>query len=72
MINIGDFMEGGRNRLAPVPALTKSVKIMLAARISRQQGGGSVALEGIPAADPGYDGDLFEKGYSAKAGKIYL
>lgn len=69
---ICDFMETGRNTLAPVPALTESVRIMLAGRISRASGGREVSLEEIPRRDPGYDGAAFERGYAAAAPKIYL
>ena len=65
-------MEGGGNELAGVSKLTESVKIMLAARISREKGGTEIALSDIPVDDPGYDGDAFEKTYAANAKNIYL
>ena len=65
-------LEGGRNELASVGKLTESVKIMLAARISREKGGAEIALSDIPADDPGYDGDAFEKTYAANAKNVYL
>ncbi|MBI4976691.1 MAG: Gfo/Idh/MocA family oxidoreductase [Spirochaetes bacterium] len=67
-----DFMKTGTNRLAPVPVITESVKIMLAARISRENGGRAVALADIPESDPGYSGALFEKEYAAAAKKMYV
>jgi predicted dehydrogenase len=69
---ICDYMETRTNRLAPIEALTESIKIMLAGRLSRERDGETVRLADIPADDPGFDGDLFEKGYAAKAKKIYL
>ncbi|NSW91012.1 MAG: Gfo/Idh/MocA family oxidoreductase [Firmicutes bacterium] len=69
---ICDYMETGKNTLAPVEALTESVKIMLAGRISREKDGEEVKLSDIPEDDPGYDGDKFEEEYAAKATKIYL
>lgn len=69
---ICDFMESGKNRIAPITALTESVKIMLAGRISREQKGKRIQISDIPPDDPGYDGYAFEKAYAAKAGKIYL
>lgn len=69
---ICDYMETGNNTLAPIETLTESIKIMLAGRISREKGGAEVKLSDIPENDPGYDGDLFEVGYAAKAGKLYL
>jgi Predicted dehydrogenases and related proteins len=69
---ICDYMEKKINALAPVEAITESVKIMLAGRISREKGGIEVKLSDIPADDPGYDGDIFKKEYAAAAKKIYL
>ncbi len=69
---ICDYMETGENTLAPVRILTEAVKIMLAGRISRENGGLVVALSDIPENDPGYDGDAFEQDYASKATKIYL
>jgi len=69
---ICDYMETGHNRLATVAELTESIKIMLAGRLSRQQGAAEVKLPDIPDDDPGYDGAAFEKSYAANARKIYL
>jgi predicted dehydrogenase len=69
---ICDYMETGKNDLAPVKTLTESIKIMLAGRISRAQEGREIKLADIPADDPGYDGDAFERAYAAAAKKIYL
>ena len=71
---ICDYMETGENKMASVDALTESVKIMLAGRISREKGGVEVKLADIPADDPGYDGDLFEQRYAAagKGSALYL
>jgi len=69
---ICDYMETKKNSLAPVPALTESVRIMLAGRISRERGGGECRLADIPDNDPGYDGKEFERAYAAAAKKIYV
>lgn len=69
---ICDYMESGKNALAPVSRITESVKIMLAGRLSRERGGVEVKLAEIPAGDPGFDGDEFNKAYAAAAAKIYL
>ncbi|HNQ34538.1 MAG TPA: Gfo/Idh/MocA family oxidoreductase [bacterium] len=68
---ICDYLETGVNHLAPVAALTESVKIMLAGRLSRERGGAEVGLEEIPADDPGFDGTAFGAGYAAASRKIY-
>jgi hypothetical protein len=67
-----DTLEGGAQRLAAVPEITESVKVLLAGRLSRERGGAEVALSDIPADDPGYDGAAFAEGYAARAAKIYL
>lgn len=62
---ICDSLETGRSTMAPVKALTESVRIMLAGRLSKERGGMEVALNDIPPDDPGYDGDAFERKYAA-------
>jgi len=69
---ICDYMESGRLSLASVDALTESIKIMLAGRISREQNGEEIKLSDIPEDDPGYDGYKYEKEYAAAASNIYL
>jgi Predicted dehydrogenases and related proteins len=69
---ICDYMETGRNHLAPVSRITDAVKIMLAGRLSRERDGAEVRLDEIPADDPGYDGVEFSRTYAAAASKIYL
>lgn len=60
-------IEKGQPCLAPVPALTESVRIMLAGRLSRERQGIAIALADIPADDSGFDGDAFERVYAANA-----
>jgi len=48
----------------PVEALTESIKIALAARSSREQGGLEVKLKDLTLDDPGYDGQTFEASYA--------
>lgn len=69
---ICDYMETGKNALAPVTAITESIRVMLAGRISREQGGKEIAIAEIPENDPGFDGAAFARGYAKAAGKIYL
>jgi predicted dehydrogenase len=69
---ICDYLESGRNLLAPVPDITESIKIMLASRISRENQGITVRIADIPVDDPGYDGYAFEEGYAKTAAKIYI
>lgn len=69
---ICDFLETGRNPLAPVTDITEAIKIMLAGRISRENGGRVVKLSDIPEDDPGFDGTEFARQYAAISPKIYL
>jgi predicted dehydrogenase len=69
---ICDYMETGENRLAPVKKINQAIKIMLAGRLSRENGGGAFKIEDIPENDPGFDGDEFERDYAKAAAKIYL
>lgn len=64
---ICDAMENNEACLAPVPALTESVKIMLAGRISRERGGAEIKLSEIPTDDPGFDGAAFERAYAERS-----
>jgi predicted dehydrogenase len=67
-----DTVETGKNYLASIEELTDAIRIMLAARISREQGGGEVSIEDIPEDDPGYDGQAFYDEYAAKSPAMYL
>lgn len=68
---ICDYMEGKPNRLASFEALLESVKVMLAAAASREQGGAPVALHELTDKMPAYDGRAFCESYGAAAGKLY-
>jgi len=69
---ICDYMETGVNRLASVQALIEPVKIMLAGKVSRENGGSRIPLSSLSQYKPAFDGDAFEKAYSAAAAKLYL
>ena len=69
---ICDYMETGNNSMASVKELTESIKIMLAARLSRQAGGGTFKIAEIPDNDPGYNGTKFAQEYAqATPRKMY-
>lgn len=67
-----DSVESGVQRTASVDALTESIIIMLAGRISRSNGGGYVSLCDVPDDYEGFDGAAFEKEYAAAAKKLYI
>ena len=69
---ICDYMETGKNNLAPVTTITESIRVMLAGRISRAQDGKEIKIADIPENDPGFDGTEFARGYAKAASKIYL
>ena len=69
---ICDKLEGKEDTLAPIPDILESIKVMLAGKISRENGGKEVKLTEIPEDYRGYDGYEFEVGYAAAAKKIYL
>ncbi len=68
---ICNYMEGKPHLLAPVEALTESIRVMLAAAASRAQGGAKVALTDLTEDGPCYDGRLFWRGYAAASGPMY-
>ncbi|MBE6550853.1 MAG: hypothetical protein E7665_01830 [Ruminococcaceae bacterium] len=67
-----DSLESGEMKTASVDKLCESVKIMLAGKISLENGDKEVLLADIPEDYEGYDGYAFEKGYAASSKKIYL
>ena len=67
-----DFMETGVNPFASMDALTETIKIMLAGKISRETDGSAVKLSDIPAGYEGFDGKQFADDYAAKSKKMYL
>lgn len=66
------YMETGESTLAGITSMTESIRIMLAGRISRSNGGVEIRIDDIPDGDPGFDGYQFEKAYKAAATKMYL
>lgn len=68
---ICNYMEGKENHLVSINAINESIKIMLAGRISRENGGKEQKLIDIPQDDKGYNGRKFLGEYSAMAKKIY-
>ncbi len=63
-----DSLEG-KYCLAPVAELTETIKVFLAARLSRQQDGQVIKLADIPLGDPGYDGAAFVEFYARQRRK---
>lgn len=68
---ICNYMEGKEHILAGTEELLESVKVMLAAAASREEGGRAVSLKELRTEGPGYDGTAFWKEYGHAAGTMY-
>ncbi len=60
------YMHGQPHRLAPIEALTESIRIMLAAKVSRERGGAVVRLSELAPDAAGFDGTAFARQYAAQ------
>ncbi len=60
-----DCMEGKESLMASTEDMLTSIEIMLAGRLSRENGGVEVDPNNIPMDDPGFDGYKFWLEYSA-------
>ena len=58
------WLEGKPNDLVSVPDMTMAVKIMLAGKKSKQNGGTEERLDELKETDPGFDGFAFERFYA--------
>jgi predicted dehydrogenase len=65
------FMESEKKNWIPVSKLIQPVKVLIAGKVSQKREGKTVNIVDIPEDDPGFDGDSFEKFYSANAPNIY-
>jgi len=59
---ICDCLENGK-QMVPVKNMTESIKVHLAAKKSRENGGDKVLLSDLNVDDPGLDGNLYEEEY---------
>ena len=59
------WLKGEPNDMVSVPEMTMAVKIMLAGKKSKENGGCEVALCDLRDDDPGFDGYAFEEFYAA-------
>ena len=67
-----DYLEGKENILASMEEMVDAIKIMIAGKASKENGGIEVSLDSLLLEKTSYDGNEFEKNYSATAKKIYL
>lgn len=68
---IFNYIETGENTLAGIDEISESIKIMLAGKQSKLNGGKTVRLDEI-SNDIRYDGNVFEKEYAKTAKNLYL
>jgi len=65
MEEIVKYVQCQENRLAPIEDLTESIRVALAARLSRERGGETVRLADLDSDAPGFDGAAFAREYGA-------
>ena len=58
------WLKGEPNDMVSLPEMTIAVKIMLAGKKSKENGGCEVALQDLRDDDPGFDGYAFEEFYA--------
>jgi hypothetical protein len=66
-----DYVDGKKDAIAPVKDLNLSIKIMLAGKASKENGGIEVALDSPLLETVYFDGYEYEKNYAAKAKVLY-
>ncbi len=67
-----DAVEGKQNELATVQMMIDSIKLALACKASKENGGKEIFIDDPLLESTYFDGYEFEKGYAQRATKIYL
>ena len=67
LAKVCDAMEGNMDALISVPVMVESIKVLLACKASRLNGGAEVRLDSPVLEEVSFDGNLFEEGYAAAA-----
>ena len=62
--HVSAWLEGKPNDLVSVPDMTMAVKIMLAGKKSKANGGTEERLDALTESDPCFDGYAFERFYA--------
>lgn len=70
--NVMDYVEGKENNIATCQQMCDAIKIMLAGKASKENGGIEVSIDSELLDKTSFDGNAFEAGYAAKARKMYL
>jgi len=67
LTKVCDAMEGNKDALISVPVMVESVKVLLACKASKLNGGAEVRLDSPVLEEVSFDGNLFEESYAAAA-----
>ena len=70
--NVCDYVEGKENTMATCEQMCDAVKIMLAGKASKENGGIEVSLDSNLLEKTSFDGHAFESGYAARGRKIFV
>ena len=72
MESVCDYFEGKENILIPAEKHVDGIKVLLAGKVSKENGGEIVSLDDKRLYNVSYDGNAYYDAYSKKARKIYL
>ena len=72
LAEICNKLEGKEHCLAGMEEITDSIKVMLAGKWSKENGGQEISIHASELETVRFDGDAFEKEYAASAKPIYL
>lgn len=72
METVCDYYEGKENIMISPEKHVDGVKVLLAGKVSKENGGEVVSLDDKRLYDVSYDGNAYEEAYAKKARKIYL
>ena len=67
-----DKLEGKENNVADMVTLTDSIKVMLAGKCSKENGGKEIALDAPELEETSFDGYAFEEDYASKAKPMFV
>lgn len=71
LTRVCDYVEGKKDAINKVSDLTTSVKIMLAGKVSKENGGIEVPIDSPLLDTVSFDGDAYEKDYASRAKVLY-
>ena len=69
--NVCDYVEGKENTIATCDQMCDAIKIMLAGKASKENGGIEVPFDSDLLNKTSFDGNEFERGYAARGTKLF-